>query len=258
MMQIAILSDLHVDYGTRPRPIEWVEADVAVIAGDTANSIDAALPVILEAAERYKDVVLVDGNHEHWRNSRKRITVDENLEQYAMQLPDNVHLLRRGHHSVMVQGVKFIGLNGWYTADYMGDPDHNRAYWKENWSDAIFSGFAPISQHYPWTRAEEDARIIQDELGQINDAMVPVVVVTHTVPHRDCVRQGPEWSFSNNYFVNSKMQNIIDDGLARFVTLWIFGHTHDRMSKIINGVNIIANPRGENKNWSVVTWPIVM
>ena len=255
-MQIAIASDLHIDY--RSDPVDWPEADILVLAGDTANTIDLAIPLVCEAASVYKDVVLVDGNHEHWRNNRKRITVDENLEQYAMQLPDNVHLLRRGHHSVMVQGVKFIGLNGWYTADYVGDPDNNRNYWKSEWSDSLFSGFIPISQHYPWTRAAEDAAIIQGEIDQINDAMFPVVVVTHTVPHRDCVRQGAEWSFSNNFFVNSHMRDIIEGDKSRYITMWIFGHTHDRMTKRINDVDLVANPRGENQNWSVVTWPIIM
>ncbi len=258
-MILAITSDLHCDHNFTP--IEWPEADILVIAGDTANNVDAGLGLFHEAASRYRHVVTLDGNHEHWFNTRLRLTIEENLQLFVDSTPDNVHVL--GHHmpSIELEGVVFIGANGWYTADMMGDPAANREYWKEEWADARFTGFVHMNQYYPWTRAEKDARLVGSELDKITDASKPVVVVTHTVPHTSLLRKGAEWAYTNNFFVSTYMHDLLESERARYITHWIYGHTHDRGETMINNVHMIANPRGkveENPTWFVATQPIIM
>ena len=256
-MLIAVASDLHINYADRP--IEWPDADVLVIAGDTANDIDDALPLYREVAKRYRHVVTVDGNHEHWLNRQKNITVEENIEALLTQLPDNVYLLGQHLPSIEIDGVIFIGANGWYTGDAVSDPSYNREWWKTNYSDAYHTGFLTIPQAYPFTRAHADAELVSQELAKITDSSKPVFVITHTVPHRSLMRSGPQWDYMNNFFWNSGMQRIIENN-AQFITGWIFGHTHDRMEKVIGSTLFLSNPRGsieENPRWWVVTLPVI-
>jgi predicted phosphodiesterase len=241
-----------------PWPIDWPEAEVLIIAGDTANDFDTGLELIREASEVYPHVIMVDGNHDHWYKKTETTTIEDNIRDILPKLPSNVQFL--GHHnpSFTHNGIKFIGVNGWYSVDYSGDPGRMRRNFFTSWSDGKYI-FSEPNQLDPWYRAKEDADLIIKELSEV-DPYTACVVVTHTVPHRDCIRSGPEWAAENNYFFNSYMEKIIESDLADRITLWVFGHTHDRMEKIRNDVVLHANPRGqrkENPNWFVTTFDII-
>ena len=51
-------------------------ADVAVIVGDCANSVERSAEVILEAALHWPDIVVVDGNHEYYDTEERGCTLD--------------------------------------------------------------------------------------------------------------------------------------------------------------------------------------
>lgn len=249
-MKIAITSDLHINY--HDWPIDWPEADVLLIAGDTANDMQTSNRLWKEAAGHYRDVLVIDGNHDHWSRPEREMTVEENIQSILPHLDSNVHFL--GHHnpSMIINGIKFIGVNGWYSADYGGDPEMARHSYSD-YSDyqRIFQG---THQTMPWYRAQDDAEMINSELASGH----PSVVMTHTIPHRSCVKDGPQFAASNNFFYNSHMEKIIE-GECDNLRMWVFGHTHDRMEKTINDVLVHANPRGqrsENPRWWVTTYDV--
>lgn len=69
-MKLQILSDLHIDsYARQSRPIGHIpktDADIVLVAGDTANS-DRGMPWLQEQAARLQvPLITISGNHEYF------------------------------------------------------------------------------------------------------------------------------------------------------------------------------------------------
>lgn len=261
-MKIAISSDLHVDHNQPP--IIWPDADVLVIAGDTANTIGDVLKLARKVSKRFQHVVMVDGNHEGYSNAPQGRTVEQTIEAIRSQLPENVHIL--GHHEprIDIDGVHFVGCNGWYSFDAMGDPIENRYNWRHVMNDNKWIGFDKIEQMMPWDRAVADARLMKDTLDAIHaeGKDQPIVCVTHTAPHRDMItwKQDLNWDTANSFYMNSHMQKVLESEAGQRVTYWVHGHTHMRREKLLGRVYCVCNPRGyprENPTWEPVVLPIV-
>lgn len=254
-MQIVIISDLHVDSGWPT--ISWPEGDVLIIAGDTANSVRTTLAFIDDAATRYKHVITTDGNHEHYGNAMAGRTVEDTIKLLCDNLPDNVHFL--GHHQPLVtlDGVNFVGCNGWYSFDAGGgDPIFNRTKWKNWMNDNSAIGFETIEQRAVWDRAEDDAALM---MRTIEGLTGPTVAVTHTAPHRDMVEWTGNhgWDSNNSFFVNTHMQKVLEAHGDK-IDIWINGHSHYPRDKMINGVYCIANPLGYSNERTGRWEPVVV
>lgn len=262
MKNVCFVSDLHIDY--ERTPIDWasVEADIVVIGGDVSNRPDLTIKTLNNIAALLPRVIFTDGNHEHYSNADRKVTVEENLAYIRARLADNIDMLGHGNPVVERHGINFIGVNGWYSCDSVGDPARNRAIWPNvdegGINDCYNIGFKEIFQPMPWDRAKDDADLVRATIeGITND--LPIVVVTHTVPHRDMVVVDPadfQWNARNVFYLNMHFQKIIEDFGPR-ISIWYNGHTHMRKDKIINGVYCITNPRGngiydQNPGWSPV------
>jgi len=97
-MKLQILSDLHIDsYARQSHPIGQIpktEADVVLVAGDTANS-DSGMPWLQEQAARLQvPLITIAGNHEYF---------DEDVLEFDKTLAtwDNFN-------SELMQGVKIL------------------------------------------------------------------------------------------------------------------------------------------------------
>lgn len=265
-MKICVTSDLHVNH-PQP-PINWPEADVLVIAGDTSNTIGDDLKLARRVSKIYNHVVITDGNHTHYANEPQKRTVEDTLLSLRKQLPENVHLLGHGNPRVDIDGVHFVGCNGWYSFDMLGDPIENRLLWKSFMNDNRWIGFDKIEQMQPWDRASHDAELMRATLQEIADEEIgqiakPIVAITHTAPHRDMVlwTDDPRWNRSNSFYVNSHMQTVLESDVGQRVTYWANGHTHHGSERTIGKVVCVCNPRGypsENPGWKPLVLPILV
>ena len=69
-MKLQILSDLHIDsYARQDHPLGHIpktDADIVLVAGDTANS-DTGMPWLQQQAQRLQiPLITVSGNHEYF------------------------------------------------------------------------------------------------------------------------------------------------------------------------------------------------
>jgi Icc-related predicted phosphoesterase len=260
-MKICFVSDLHADIGSQPS-IQWPDADVLIIAGDTANSLGEIDNFFRKNSRKwtFPDVVTVDGNHEHYSNAPQRRTVAQTNDRLAELLPQGVHFLP-SMGAVKIGDYYFIGRNSWYSFDSSGDPINNRAIWRQEMNDDKWIGFYKLDedqnfQPQPWELAERHAfeirQLIVDTIEADPAAMF--VVVTHTAPHREMLIQRPEYLRTNPFYVNTRMEQVMTDFSERIV-VWAHGHTHHRSEKTLNDVYVVANPRGypgENRGWEPV------
>lgn len=267
-MKFAVISDLHIDITAW----EWTKLDLlpadvntVVVAGDISNDVLQACEWLYELRQRFVNVIWVPGNHDFYNlgfhRTRLRYegwthpqTVREILDHYAeWSKKHGIHLLDRS--SVTLDGITFVGATGWH--DFVAGepilPDVQIEAWYHKLNDTrICWDRNGIPDHrHPLRAAAKDADFLRAAMIGLTG---PTVVVTHHIPHRSCLTQRPHdlvWQSLHGSFANTMLENIG----SPFVKYWIYGHTHTRSMKNLNGVDYVNNARGypgECPNWEPV------
>lgn len=258
-MKIALMSDLHCDIGIQP-DVVFPEADVLIVAGDTANTVDGLMRFLDEAIKHYPNVLFVDGNHEHYSNASQDLTIEETLAKIVMTKPKGSVFLP-SRDTIKIDDVYFVGRNGWYSCDSALDPLHNQMVWRDTINDNKCIGFDVVLregkvQPYPWELASQHAEEIDEIITQTveKDPQAKFVVVTHTAPSPQTVSQDPRYLATNPFYINMRMIPVMEKWSERII-MWKHGHTHHRRQKTVFGIPVLVNPRGypnENPRWEPV------
>lgn len=267
-MKICFVSDLHVDLMNQ-RYITWPEADLLLVAGDTANSIGDTIKFLSKVSKLgiYRDILFLDGNHEHYSNAKKSPLasvrpIEQTLDRLNELKPEGSTFLPR-ERAVKIGKFYFIGRCGWYSLDSAGDPAHNRARWFEGvdsggTNDNKWIGFSRLTgeQPLPWELAEQHAKEIDEIITETVEAdpEARFIVATHMAPCRETLSDSVKHLLSNPFYCNLNMTSVMERHGER-IEAWHHGHTHERRDRYVNGVYVIVNPRGhpgENPSWEPV------
>lgn len=232
-MKFSLVSDMHVNHPQPKTPYDNLE-QVVVVAGDTANGLEG-LRFLQKLKNKGFTVIAVDGNHEHYSNASQDRSIEETTARFRENHPWTVEL----------EGITFVQRNGWYWVEH-------EALWSNYMND----------QKYCRTYAEEvnaravaDAVYLREALTEARDYQHKVVVTTHTAPCLETLNKEFEGHYSNDWYWNPSMRPL----LAEFkdtILVWCHGHTHAFADVVIDGVRVVANPRGypgENPDWKPFT-----
>ena len=114
-MNIDIVSDLHVDFRGGDDPFKGMAGgDVLIIAGDSANDPQTSIETAKQALKKWRTVLVIDGNHEHYASRRRNTTVDDNNAWMRRQCEQRDGLRWLTPDGWERDGVRVIGTNGWY------------------------------------------------------------------------------------------------------------------------------------------------
>jgi predicted phosphodiesterase len=231
----SLVSDLHVNH---PQPsIDKNDLEqFIVVAGDTSNGLDG-IRYLDKLKRRGHTVFAVDGNHEHYSNSGKGRSIQETELQFY-------NLLDQRFTVEVADGLRMIGCNGWY-------PVTDERLWLGYMNDGRYAGDcdqvnARYLAHAEWMR------------HQLERLEGKAVVVTHTSPSFETLDQRYGDHYSNDWYWSPLMGQVLKD-YAHKISVWHHGHTHTSVDKIVDGVRIVANPRGypgENPGWKPLTMEI--
>lgn len=247
-MKIRILSDLHIEF--HPFLIPPLPDDAhttLVLAGDVGviHRKDELLGFLQQAAEQFRAVVYVMGNHEYyagvWPDARHVLLADG--------LPGNVYVLEQSW--VDIDGVRFAGTTLW--SDF------------ENGSTAAMQA-AHVMNDFHYIRVQADGHeaprallpedILADHrqslqwldhtLARLQAEDKPVVVVTHHGISERSIHEDFADSAVNGAFLSA-----CDWLFARHVpALAIHGHVHNSFDYHLpdasgeQGTRVLVNPRG--------------
>ncbi len=232
-MKIAIYSDLHTEF--EPFVPQVDGADVVVLAGDIGVKTHglawarAAFPTI--------PVIYVLGNHEFYGEATPHLT--KKLKVLASGT--NISVL--DEDAVTIDGVRFLGATLWTdfklfgleTRDEYSEIARNKMTdYKRIRVSPAFSRLTPVASSGLHRRARTWLT------GQLEMPFAgPTVVVTHHAPSIDSIaprhRSDP---LSAAYA--SDLTHLLNGSAA----LWVHGHTHFAVDRVVACTRIVSNQRG--------------
>ena len=240
-MRLQLVSDLHLDFLSfkdqwkklidhiiQCNVIDEEGADVLVIAGDLAEIKN---PVWIQAlklfADAYPYVVIVLGNHEHYKSTL------QSVKKITKCLPYNVFLL--DNDSVVINNTIIAGSTLWFSSSI---PTKEIKH---------FSDFYAIPDLKSWVF---DYHIKAKEFLLESCADV---VITHHAPHSNSIHPDFAGHILNPFFI-SDCTDVINHVRP---AVWFHGHTHHPFRYVVNATEVIANPFAypRERYWSFDQYP---
>jgi len=257
-MKINLVSDMHINF----QDIELPGGDVLVMAGDIIEAghlrladnakqnvfiADRYRRFFKEEMPKYRHVVYVCGNHEHYSNS-----YDDTHDRIQKELPDNVHFLENDF--VKIDDVWFFGGTFW-TDMNKGDPitmhtlkhgmmdfkcikfkdsiEVQTGYGDSYWTSQFTPAYAKGVFHKTVENLKQFLETHPDE---------KVVVVSHHAPTELSI----DPFYKNEYHMNGGYHSRLSDFIMDHtnIKVWCHGHMHNFTDYMIGDTRVIANPRG--------------
>ena len=257
-MKINVISDIHLDFADLTLP----GGDVLILSGDICEARrlkkdmynpdmvlfeherkdqrpDRYYRFFEEECSKYREVVMVMGNHEHYG-----FQYQKTYAHIASQLPDNVTLLENQTHTI--DDVVFVGCTLW-TDMNTNDPltmyhmSHSMNDYRQvtmfNEVKNVYHRLTPektVEDHY------KSKQFIKETVENKFDQKF--VVVTHHAPSKASIKP----RYANDHLMNGAYSS----DLSKFILenpqikLWTHGHTHDPFDYMIGSTRIVCNPRG--------------
>jgi hypothetical protein len=183
------------------------------------------MKLLKQAAEKYKHVILVAGNHEYYGHCLD--DANSRISAKCAAWP-NVHFLNK--RAITIDGVRFLGCTMWSHVE-----DRVVAYMND-YVRTFQSPGVHVTPDYIRAQHAEHVAWIESELSV--DTETPTVIITH---------HAPDMRMNGRYLGNHLNSGFATDLPHLFrapVRAWICGHTHECMTVHINGIPCTANCYG--------------
>ena len=203
---------------------------------------------INEELIKYRKVLYVCGNHEHYRNA-----YHDTHARLRRELPGNVQLLE--NEFVEIDGIHFFGATLW-TDMNKGDPitAHHLSQAMSDFAGSIKMGDGvkvqtpyggsyytnKFSPNYAKGIFHETVKLMKEWLKEHKDDKC--VVITHHAPSDLSVNE----YYKHDYHMNGGYRSNLSDFILDHpqIKFWVHGHMHDPCDYVIGTTRIITNPRG--------------
>jgi len=257
-MKINLVSDMHLNFAD----IELPGGDVLIMAGDIMEAghfrradnakkdtflADRYRRFLAEEMPKYREVIYVMGNHEHYNNS-----YDDTPDRLRRELPDNVHFLEQ--EGVQIDDVWFFGATFW-TDMNRGNPTSMQVI-KQSMSDfrvikfghgikmdSLYgdsyytNSFTPAYAASVFKDTVNKLRVFLDEHKDDK-----VVVVSHHAPSSMSIDPMYKDDHHMNGAYYSDLSELILDNPQ--IKTWVHGHMHNQSDYMIGDTRVVTNPRG--------------
>jgi len=242
-MRIWILSDLHLGSAAPWTPPVIPEADVAVVAGDVSEGVEASLAWLARAIRPHMRVVCLAGNHEFYRGCLP----DELARGRAAAAGLGIDFLE--DEATWIGDVAFAGSTLW--TDYRLDGDERQA---ASMADAR----RMLNDHRLIDRTRRPRRepfLPQDAAAIHRAGRVRLEALAHerawtmarariVVTHHAPTAASLDPAFAGRP-LNPAFGSRLDGLIGRLgAELWVHGHVHASRDHRVGGTRVVCNPKG--------------
>jgi len=249
-MLIREMSDLHLEFGPLDVPVITNEKEITlVLAGDIglAKRKNTIIPFLEEMSERHERVIMVLGNHEHYRCSTER-----SLYKICDALPDSVNNVWVIENEMVVDeknNVAFIGGTLWTDCNKNNPLTVFELERPGGMNDfqLIRTGLPsapyarPFKAHDAMEYHRKSVEYIFKAVEKQKQLKRNVVVVSHHAPSTKSIAECYDSGFHMNGGYASSLEEQMLDTCP---DVWFHGHTHSSFDYFIGDTNVICNPRG--------------
>ena len=255
-MKIGLISDLHTDATEANKAIvphiinavRDANLDVFVLAGDVTPNLSEFYEVLGEFADADLacQKLFVPGNHDIWVGKKANMTSEQKCGVLSDICQDH------GFHSLtdspyVVDKIGFCGTIGWYDYTYASDTYHftteqyaEKQLMKSVWSDKLYAKWSDIDENI----AHRFEKELERQIHSVKNTVQRIVVVTHHVPFRECIRYRGElpWDYFSAFMGSEGLGRIcLQEPLVSHA---LFGHTHNVVNQQVENVRTICAPIG--------------
>lgn len=224
-VKVQIYSDLHCEFyddigESLLYGFNTAGTDILIIAGDLALVKPHYKKIIPILAEKAEEVVVVLGNHEYYRHQ-----VVGYMWQEIKKLENRYKNFRvLNNEMIELFGLKIYGGTMWFDYDPL-----NILYEK------MLNDFNQIKNFKGWVHNDN----FSFRANLIN-CPTPDIIVTHHMPSSSCVNSRYVGDDLNRFYY-SNMNSYIESNSP---PLWICGHCHLSIDKVLGETRVISNPAG--------------
>lgn len=215
---------------------------VLLLAGDIVMIalIDRFTGFFQEISERFKQVIVIQGNHERYRYDFTQSTA--NYREFLKQW-ENITLLEK--EFTVVDDVVVFGATLW--TDFNKEDAYAMFVAGQGMSDfrVITVGNDDAKRHFT---PEDSVLEFKDTVDYLDTILFSnrgkyrkTVVMTHHLPSSACNDERFAGSPLNPAFSSDSLNDFLDSGE---IDLWVCGHTHCAKDVKVLKTRIIINPRG--------------
>jgi predicted phosphohydrolase len=258
MVKIREVSDIHLDWYAEqasakgedafwyPKELPDDKDTILIIAGDLWVGTKwiqwAGFSWIGTVAKRFKQVLVVHGNHDYWPAGRTTVLnhtakCRELIEELAI---DNVQIMDRNTYEI--DDVIFVGATLWTDMNranpidmqnmpYLMVPD-GKIVW-ETAQEGRYSKFTSqrwVQMHY---KHKDYIKLVTEQ-----NKDKKIVVITHHIPVLHCGDPAYNGNASNAYYMSDLSEFILDNPHIKF---WFHGHSHFQHETMLGETMIINN-----------------
>lgn len=244
-----LISDLHVE--TWDGDFDWSgqpTSMLCVVAGDISRDRSVVAKTLEHLGQHYRAVFYIDGNDEHRFNLNDLGDSYRTLADELENIPNVVYLQ---DNVCIVDGVAFLGTNGWWTYDL--DPnidyDQSRLWFKDRYQidESCVNAVEAMALNDYGYLAKSVQRL------QTHQDVRKIVLVTHTIPSVELVKHDLEIAdtYRLNCTGNSHIYKTLTQDTENKIAAWCFGHYHSDVDVTYGGVRFVNNCKGRgNTPWS--------
>lgn len=223
-MKYRYMSDLH---GCLPGPRDTDKEEICIAAGDISGGPKDLYQMLNELAFRFLRVIHIPGNHEYYGGNLG--TFPFKLRADMEHVP-NYTLLVDGTEDLVIYGVKIIGATLWSdTSSSFYDAMRMNDY------------HCILDEHCDLLTPEVSYNIHCQHLANIREALAgwegKSIVITHHAPSKLSLDLKFHESSINHCYAT-------EIALPKWPNYWVHGHVHKRSDYLLNGCNVVCNPRG--------------
>jgi Icc-related predicted phosphoesterase len=251
-MKILEMSDLHLEFNTKFRIRNEVNADMLILAGDifvaeyfTKTELSPKYTVAQGVreffrivSEEFTHVLYVLGNHEHYFSA---LPDTPNIIRDAIKEFPNIHLLNNEY--LELEGIRFIGSTLW-TDCLNGNPiTMNLLSTYLNDFKLIKYKKKPYEKFLPRHSVTEHI-VAKQFIAETTKYEGTCVVITHHGPSNKSI--DVRYSGAENYHANAGYVSNLDEFILDRpnIKVWFHGHIHNNKDYMIGDTRVICNPHG--------------
>lgn len=244
-MDFDLISDLHIDQWPRDQRLNFKGVGTSlncIVAGDVSQKLSTTRDFLYQLADCYKQVIFVDGNHEHKPDYTNLV---DNCEWLEKELSKKSNITYLWDSTCVFGSTAIIGTNGWWTFDYC-EPLISRLEQINNFcQDYDLPEYVAINI---WDEAVENSEFLTSVIQSFTNAdmIEDIIVITHTLPRKDLVIPATYMTTTDlSKMHNSQLANVLSADVNKKIKTWCFGHYHsEACDVVIDGVRYVSNPRG--------------